>query len=96
MKKQLKIIVALIVGFIIYMTFFDQNNWLLQRERTQQLQHTIEHIEYLKEENARMEKELSGLSGNPEVIEKYARQQYFHKKDSEDVYIVIDTTKKSD
>jgi cell division protein FtsB len=92
MKKQLKIITILIGCFVIYMTFFDQNNWLLQKERMDNLNKTKNHIAYLKEENNLMEQELAGLSENQEVIEKYARQKYYHKKDNEDVYIVIDTS----
>lgn len=94
MTRQMKIIGAIVLLFIIYMTFFDQNNWLLQRERMQNLEKTKENIEYLKSESEKMDKELNGLVNKQDVIEKTAREKYFHKKDSEDVYIVIDTTKK--
>lgn len=91
MKRQLKIIAVLVLAFLVYMAFFDQNNWLLQKERAQQLQDTKDRIEHLEQENEQMEAELKGLQNNPATVEKYARQKYFHKKDNEDVYIVVDT-----
>ena len=91
MKRQLKIIAVLVLAFLVYMAFFDQNNWLLQKERARQLQDTKDRIEHLEQENEQMEAELKGLQNNPATVEKYARQKYFHKKDNEDVYIVVDT-----
>jgi cell division protein DivIC len=92
MKKQLKIIGVIILIFVVYMTFFDQNNWLLQRKRAADLLETIEHIDYLKTESEKLDKELQGLNASPEIIEKHAREKYFHKKEGEDVYIIKDTS----
>lgn len=93
MSRKLKIIIGIVVFFLIYMAFFDQNNWLLQRERMGNLEKTKENIEFLKQESNKMEQELKGLINNPETIEKSAREKYYHKKDGEDVYIIIDTSK---
>lgn len=76
------------------MAFFDQNNWLLQRERMKNLEKTIENIEFLKKESDEMEKQLQGLQSNTDIIEKTAREKFLHKKDGEDVYIILDTAKK--
>lgn len=94
-KKKFKIMGVILVIFCIYMAFFDQNNWLLQRERIKNLESTNERIEYLNKESDRMEAELNGLKNNPEIIERNAREKYFHKKDGEDVYLIksqVDST----
>ncbi len=76
------------------MAFFDQNNWLLQKRRMNDLEKLKENIEFLKTESNKLEEELKGLENSPEIIEKHAREKYFHKKEGEDIYIVIDTTSK--
>lgn len=92
MSKKLKIIIGIVILFVIYMAFFDQNNWVLQYKRQKALEATEANIEFLKSESAKMEQELKGLENSPETIERNAREKYFHKKDNEDVYIVKDTT----
>lgn len=79
---------VILVVFCVYMAFFDQNNWLLQRERIQNLESTNERIDYLNKESDRMDKELTGLKNDPAIIERNAREKYFHKKDGEDVYLI--------
>jgi len=91
-SKKLKIIIGIVILFLIYMAFFDQNNWILQYKRQKALEATESHIDFLKQESAKMEQELNGLANSPETIERNAREKYYHKKDNEDVYILKDTS----
>lgn len=95
MSKKIKIIIGIVLLFLVYMAFFDQNNWMLQYKRQKALEATEAHIEFLKQESAVMEQELKGLANSPETIERNAREKYFHKKDNEDVYIVKDTAQQA-
>lgn len=70
------------------MAFFDQHNWMLQRQRVKELDGIKNRIEYLTTESEQMEADLLGLQTKANVVEKHAREKYFHKRDGEDVYII--------
>lgn len=76
------------IGFLIWMIYFDQNNWSAQEERKKDLRETERNIAYLNEEIAKMEKEHRELTSNPERLEQFAREHYRMKKDNEDLYLV--------
>lgn len=92
MKKVFSIVankfVLTAVAFALWMLFFDQNDIISMKERRQELQSTKDHIAYLNGEIARMEKEQEEITGNPQKLEQYAREQYHLKRDNEDVYII--------
>ena len=90
-KGKLKYFLIIGILFVVYMAFIDENNWIKQGKDRKKLNETSQSIEYLNRQSDKLEKELSGLQNNPEVIEKYAREKYFHKADNEDVYLVIDS-----
>ena len=75
-------------GFLIWMIFFDQNNWTAQEERSRQFRAVERNIAYLNQEIARMETEPRELTTNPARVERYPREQYKMKKDNEDLYII--------
>jgi cell division protein DivIC len=77
------------IAFLAIMLFFDQNDWITQRKRSQDLKKVNGNIEHLKNEVSRMEKEIEALNNNPTYLEKYAREKYFKKRDGEDVYIFV-------
>jgi len=77
-----------ITAFIVWMIFFDSNS--LKRQRL--LNTRINEIQGMKTfYTAEIEKNNTAiyeLETNLETIEKYAREKYMMKRDSEDVYIV--------
>lgn len=67
-----------------------------QRVLNKQIQGLEENKKYYQEE-IQKDKQNIKLLKNPEQVEKYAREKYYMKKDSEDIYIVEfegDTIKK--
>jgi cell division protein FtsB len=67
-----------------------------QRVLNKQIQGLEENKKYYQEE-IQKDKQNIKLLKNPDQIEKYAREKYYMKKDSEDIYIVEfegDTIKK--
>jgi cell division protein FtsB len=78
-----------LLAFSVWMIFFDNNS--LRRQR--QLNRKIEEINgmktYYQQEIAKNEKSIYELETNLETVEKYAREKYLFKRDSEDVYIVV-------
>lgn len=74
--------------FVVWMLFFDQNDFFSQKERMQELQDTKDNIEYLNAEIAGMEKDYNALVSDPRKLEKYAREHYRMKRDNEDLYVI--------
>jgi cell division protein DivIC len=92
MKKVLKVLTNkyLLVGvaFLVWTLFFDQNDWLSLNQRQKELDGLKEDIKYLNTETARMAQERDELLHNPQVLEKYARENFRMKHEGEDVYVV--------
>lgn len=91
MKKILRIatnkyLVTAIV-FVVWVGFFDRNDWFTQRQREHDLESTRENIGYLRTEIKDMKAQRDGLENDPKVLEKFARENYRLKKDNEDVYV---------
>lgn len=92
MKKAFRILTNkfLITGliFVAWMTYFDQNDWLVQRDRNAELEGIKSNISYLSTEIARMEEEQKAMTTDPKRLEQFAREQYRMKRDNEDVYVI--------
>lgn len=76
------------IAFLVWMLYFDQNDWSSQQRRKKDLQDTKDNIAYLNSEITQMEKEHIDMKSNPQKIEQYAREHYKMKRENEDLYIV--------
>jgi cell division protein FtsB len=54
------------------------------------LQELESEKEYYAEQIELLQKEQTSTLGTDKLMEKYAREKYFMKKDSEDVYVLVD------
>jgi len=90
-NKFIKIItnkyVVILLVFIIWMLFFDENSYLMHRNLDKQLDKLKTSVQYFKKEIKHDKKELKDLS-NPDSLEKFAREKYYFKKKNEDLYII--------
>ena len=75
-------------AFVVLMLFFDQNDWVSQQHRKHDLQNVEQNITFLKGEIARMDKDYTALISDTKTLERFAREHYRMKRDSEDLYIV--------
>ncbi|WP_418262260.1 FtsB family cell division protein [Flavobacterium faecale] len=73
--------------FIAWMFFLDNYSYFDHRVLDNQIDELEENKTYYQEEIDKDEKQIKMLQ-NPDQVEKYAREKYFMKKDSEDIYIV--------
>jgi cell division protein FtsB len=76
------------VGFIVLMLFFDQNDWYSMQERRKELQDTKDNISFLQKQIDTLDHDYAALRTKPAELERYAREHYRMKRDSEDLYIV--------
>nr|WP_294778343.1 septum formation initiator family protein [uncultured Flavobacterium sp.] len=79
--------VIVLVFFIVWMLFLDNTSYMEQRVLNQQLEELEDNKKYYQDE-IRKDEENIKLLKNPDQIEKYAREKYYMKRDSEDVYII--------
>lgn len=82
--------------FGIWMLFLDNYSYFDHRVLNQEINDLQNNKKYYQEE-IKKDKENIKLLKNPDQIEKYAREKYYMKKDSEDIYIIEfegDTLKK--
>ena len=82
-----KYLVALAV-FAVIMLFTDHNNLFEQMKRQQELNTLQAKKSYYLQEIEKTRKSLADLSNNPAAIEKYARENFYMKRDNEDVLVL--------
>ena len=76
------------VAFVVWMTFFDQNDWMTQRNTRKELDEIQESIRLMTAETDAMERDLKLLKNDAGRLEQFAREKYRMKKDNEDLYII--------
>ena len=69
------------------MLFLDNYSYLDHRFLDKQIDELESNKKYYQEEIIKDSKNIKLLK-NPNQVEKYAREKYFMKKDSEDIYII--------
>ena len=88
------LLISLLFG--VWMLFLDNYSYMDQRQINNQIDELQDNKKYYQDE-IRKDKENIKLLKNQDQVEKYAREKYYMKKDSEDNYIIEyegDTLKK--
>jgi len=75
-------------GFVVWMLFFDEKDYYTQKKRKQELEKMEQKINFYKTEIAKTRKQINALDKDPAMLEKFAREKYFMKRDNEDVYVI--------
>jgi cell division protein DivIC len=77
------------LGFAAWLLFFDERDIFTTHFK---LQHELQKLEesrnYYLGQIETTKKELEQLKSDPAVLEKYAREKYWMKKDNEDLFIL--------
>ena len=79
--------VIILVLFVIWMGFFDENSYMNHRELDQEIDKLENANEYYKNQIDADQKVIDNLN-DPDSLEKYAREEYKMKKSNEDIFIV--------
>ena len=87
------IFVLIVLVFAVWMSFFDENSYLVHREfnkEIDELEKTIKFYEdRINEDRATIKKLQDSLE-----LERFAREKYLMKKKNEDIYVIeFDTVK---
>ena len=76
------------VIFAVWMFFFDTNSIVFMYKQYNELKDLKQQEEFLENEIVAMTKEKEDLFSNDDKLEKYARENFYFKKDNEDVYVI--------
>jgi len=76
--------------FIVWMSFFDSNDLFTQYKLSSKIHNLESQREYYIERIEEVKKDREELLSNPELLEKFARENYLMKKPTEDIYILVE------
>lgn len=78
-----------LIAFILWLSFFDKNDFITQYQYRQQLKDLQTEKQYFTESITKAKKDLDELMSSPESREKFAREKYLMKKDNEDLFVFV-------
>ena len=76
------------LAFVVWMTFLDSNDLISRFKMGAKLRSLESEKEYYQEKIADVEEDRRELMTNKELLEKFAREKYLMKKETEDVFII--------
>ena len=76
------------ISFLIWMIFLDSNDLINRFRLTAKLGSLEDEREYYEGKIMEVEKDRAELMGTTELLEKFAREKYLMKKESEDLFII--------
>ena len=74
--------------FVLWMIALDSNNLFMRYQLSSKLRSLENERVYYEEKIKEVEKDRNELFGDNESIEKFAREKYLMKKETEDIFIV--------
>ncbi len=77
------------LAFAVWMIFFDNNSLKRQHILNERIGEIKRMRAYYQEEIAKNNQAIDNLLNDPATLEKYAREKYMMKRDSEDVYLIV-------
>ncbi len=87
LKPFKNIFLLILVVFVVWMLFFDANSWLIHHELNTEIEDLENEKEYYRKEIEKDKADLKKLS-TEEGMEKFAREEYYMKRDNEEIYII--------
>lgn len=82
-----KFVLAFLLNFI-YIMFIHNINLLYIIRSKMETERLGQEIELMKEKNIQVQQDLVEISTNKKTLEKYAREEFYMKRDHEDVYVI--------
>ena len=76
--------------FLFWMTFLDANNLITRIKMSSKLNGLEDEKEYYNQKIVEVEKDRNELMTNKELLEKFAREKYLMRKESEDVFVIVE------
>ncbi|MBA4146352.1 MAG: septum formation initiator [Azospira oryzae] len=74
--------------FFVWIAFFDSNDLISRFKMSAKLGSLENEKEYYQEKITEVEKDRAELTTNKELLEKFAREKYLMKKETEDIFVI--------
>jgi len=88
------IFVLILIPFLIWMFFFDENSYLVHRKFNNEITDLESTISYYQKKIIEDKATIKNLKDSLQ-LERFAREKYFMKKENEDIYLIeFDTLEK--
>ena len=78
-----------IIGFLVWMIFFDSTSFLVINELNHEVKKYEKQLNYYKAEYEKNDAFYKKLMNNKSEKEKFARENYFMKKPNEEIFILV-------
>lgn len=78
------------VIFLVWMLALDSNNLIVRYQLSSKLRALEEEKEYYEVKMKELEKDRNELFGDRASLEKFAREKYLMKKETEDIYVIVE------
>ncbi len=75
-------------AFAVWMLFFDERDVFTMNHHRHELKELQKSKKYYTDQINQEKTELDKLKNNPSVLEKYAREKYYMKRDNEDLFLI--------
>ncbi|MEQ8470890.1 MAG: septum formation initiator family protein [Marinoscillum sp.] len=76
--------------FLIWMLFFDSNDIITQMKLSSKQEELESAKEFYESKIIEVKNDREALLNNQELLEKLAREKYLMKKETEDIYIIVE------
>jgi len=86
-SKHFFVIVSAV--FVLWMLLFDTNNVWQQLKKRNAVKETKKKVDYYKQEIEVLREKSKFISEDEEELERYAREQFYMKKPTEDVFVIV-------
>jgi cell division protein FtsB len=88
------IFVLILIPFLIWMFFFDENSYLVHRKFNNEITDLESTISYYQKKIIEDKATIKNLKDSLQ-LERFAREKYLMKKENEDIYLIeFDTLEK--
>ena len=77
----------MLVAFVFWMFFLDSNSWLIHHELNLEIEDLEKNKQFYVDEINKDKAIINKLSDSLE-LEKFARNEYFMKRENEEIYII--------
>lgn len=81
--------VAVLVIFLLYISFFDAHDLISQMEIKMELREISEEIDYLNYDTESAKSQIEELTSDKDELEKFAREQYRMKRENEEIFVLL-------
>lgn len=79
-----------LIFFLSWMIFIDSNNVVNQFKLSRKLGQLEDQRDFYLDKREKIKAEREELMSNPELLEKFAREKYLMKKNTEDLYVIVE------